>query len=132
MDHSYDQVLQAKATCKFLDQIAGEAFMQAVGEPPSDIFGDELNALKRAQLEMDWKNEQVLYKAEESVRMMLGQRASRRRWGDVLDLRAKDKIKYPNPTTSKKIRSHTLDLTGTSPIPLRRLAGQTGEPTNCS
>lgn len=106
--------------------------MQAVDKPSSNIFGDELNRIKRDQLALDWKNEQVLYKAEEFVRMMLGQRASRRHWGDVLDLRAKDKVRYANPTTPKKIRFHTLDLIDMAPIPLRRLAKQISKPTNYS
>lgn len=132
VDHSYDQVLQAKATTKMLDQIAGEAAVREIGEPPEAVFADVVTAAEKDQAIAEWKNERVMSQAEEFVRQMLGQRRSRRQWGNILDLRAKDQLHYSGPETPRALKKHTQDLLELAPAKRRRLNDGPGELVDCS
>jgi hypothetical protein len=77
VDHTYDQVLQAKAANKMVAQLAGEARVQ----------GDSQEETEKA--------------AEQLVTKILGQRCSRMDWLD-LDLKAKDKLGQARPCTQEQ------------------------------
>jgi hypothetical protein len=77
VDHTYDQILQAKAANKMVAQLAGEARIQ----------GDSKEEMEEV--------------AEHLVTKILGQRCSRVDWLD-LDLRAKDKLKQARPCTQEQ------------------------------
>jgi len=78
VDHTYDQILQAKATNKMIAQLAGEARIKG-----------------NSQEEMEAN-------AEELITKILGQRCSRKDWGE-LDLKAKDKLKQAPFRTREQV-----------------------------
>jgi len=78
VDHTYDQVLQAKATNKMIAQLSGEA--RTTGNSKEEM---EANA-------------------EQLITRILGQRCSRKDWLD-LDLKVKDKLKQEPFCTSEKL-----------------------------
>jgi len=78
VNHTYDQILQAKATNKMIAQLAGEARTKG-------------NSL-----------EEMEANAEELITRMLGQRCSRKDWMD-LDLRAKDNLKQAPFRTQEQL-----------------------------
>jgi hypothetical protein len=77
VDHTYDQILQAKAANKMVAQLAGEARVQ----------GDSQEEMEKV--------------AEQLVTKILGQRCSRVDWLD-LDLKAKDKLGQVRPCTQEQ------------------------------
>lgn len=78
VDHTYDQVLQAKATNKMIAQLSGEARIKG-----------------NSQEEMEAN-------AEELITKILGQRCSRKDWGG-LDLKVKDQLKQAPFRTQEQV-----------------------------
>lgn len=132
VNHSYDQILQAKQTSKMLAQIAGEADLQETVTYPQEI-SEIPDLLERAEREKEYADYVIQAQAEEVIRKMMGQRASRLDWGNATDLTAKDKL--PGPSTPSKVNKRTRDLMGftQSPNPKRRRPNTPppGEPIDC-
>ena len=87
VDHTYDQVIQARSAKKMYGQIAGTASLKDVetAEVESASFADKERA-KQAQLEATDKKVMRLYMA------MLGQRSPRHKWTDVKSFTSKDTL----------------------------------------
>ena len=132
VDHTYDQVLQAKATVKMLDQISEEANMEEVEEPPIEALGDAITEGEKTKAISDFKNAIVTGQAEELVRKMLGQRTSRKDWGNVLDLRAKDSLQYRHAETPRALKKHTLEVLESQPVKRMRMSGGMGKSADYS
>ena len=89
VNHTYDQVLQARAAQKMVGQLVGQIdprsddWLVKTEEDESDDDGEEREQRERRAVE---KTCSRLY------RSVFGQRSSREGWGNVRDLKAKDRL----------------------------------------
>lgn len=128
-DHSYDQVLQHKQTQKMLQQIAGEGAIvvddnttvltrEQVVKCLRHVKGSqkmsEDEQMREAQTIV--KGQSIREQSEEIIRQVMGQRSSRAHeaWGNMRDLRAKDKLEESDMLTVSpaKIKVGPLQPTG--------------------
>ena len=116
MDHSYDQVIQARHTKKMLAQISAEADLLEEFDYPQSILDIEdefeLQAAKK-----EFADRVIEQQSEELIRRMMGQRVSRKNWGNIQDLEAKDKMPRVVAETPSRVGKRTRDLMAYTPSP---------------
>ena len=131
IDHTYDQIIQAKSTKKMMAQVAGEGHI---------VLGDQLTAAELEALEPEMvettrqkhARAQVTVQAADLIRRVQGQRSSRLDWDNVNDLRAKDNMddRAGTPRNVRKRKHQQLELDKYFAAKARRL--DKGEPHDCS
>jgi hypothetical protein len=107
VDHTYDQVLQGKATRKMIPQLIGEGQVlelevdeerrEVIEREWKKMTGDKVNLEEHIR---ELKNEYLEKQADEILQKLLRFRCSRRLW-DNMDLYGKDEEKE-TPGTRRK------------------------------
>ncbi|KAL8793661.1 MAG: hypothetical protein Q9195_003710 [Heterodermia aff. obscurata] len=114
LDHSYDQVIQANTCNKMLGIIAGQGNFK--------VTQDEIEQWKTANPSGEYTDEQakarvLVAKCEKIYCGLFGQRSSRREWGDISDLTAKDDlpVRAADPSHEGDFYQDDLQPTETTP-----------------